>query len=490
MRCPRSPRLKIALVLACLAVGGTITACQGCLGARPTNVLVLTRQGDPTSRAIAEDYAAARGIPDERILELDLSVPLGARSIDAVAFLGEIAAPIEAHLGAIDPSGKIAVLVTTRGLPLLVEDCPSNETVHCTRAALDAALAQLGRTPDGLAFVQAPNPFFRAGVSFARLREERPEAGLRFLVARLTAPPAPDEPPGETPRLLRTTLGRRPARGAPTQQWRVSGETTPNADRRAAAALLLGPVEALLARLAQDVCEDCAEASEERPLLGRILLLPDTSSAPEQTTRLAYPGALLSLGATPGDAPSPVTAFDRFLSRWLARGAGAISVHLDDPRLSGVARPEETVSAWTRGATAVEAHFAGLPRLGLSQVFVGDPLTRLTPGPWGDLLQRDADGDGVENSDDNCPYEANPDQRDTNGDGHGNRCDADVDNDGWVESSSGSIYPVDERGDLEAIALTARGGPYDPHHDLDGDGRVDERDVLIARLALGRSPGR
>jgi hypothetical protein len=42
----------------------------------------------------------------------------------------------------------------------------------------------------------------------------------------------------------------------------------------------------------------------------------------------------------------------------------------------------------------------------------------------------DTDGDGVDDSHDNCPTVANPDQKDTDGDGIGDACDKDIDNDG------------------------------------------------------------
>ena len=44
----------------------------------------------------------------------------------------------------------------------------------------------------------------------------------------------------------------------------------------------------------------------------------------------------------------------------------------------------------------------------------------------------DSDGDGFGNSADNCAQIANADQTDTDQDGYGNRCDADLNNDQFV----------------------------------------------------------
>ena len=51
-----------------------------------------------------------------------------------------------------------------------------------------------------------------------------------------------------------------------------------------------------------------------------------------------------------------------------------------------------------------------------------------------DSHDNDMDGDGVNNSIDNCPSKYNPKQRDVDGDGYGDRCDSDLDGDGIIDS--------------------------------------------------------
>jgi hypothetical protein len=197
--------------------------------------------------------------------------------------------------------------------------------------------------------------------------------------------------------------------------------------------------------------------------------------------RLAAPGVVIALGApAPGE-------LDAFVGGWIERGARALSTHIEDPSLGGVTRPAIQLRGWAEGRSAVEAHWNSVPLLAWVNVFVGDPLLVLPDGAPVDTGDRD--GDGVPDTADNCLDVPNPQQRDSNGDGVGNRCDPDVDDDGRVATSWGRIYPVDARGDLEAIALTARNGPYDPDHDLDGNGTVDADDVAIAQLWLFRRPG-
>jgi len=88
----------------------------------------------------------------------------------------------------------------------------------------------------------------------------------------------------------------------------------------------------------------------------------------------------------------------------------------------------------------------------------------------------DADGDGVPDDIDNCLGVFNPDQRDTNGNGFGNRCDADFNGDGVVNFADLAI-------------LRGRFTTSDPDADLNGDGVVNFADLAIFQSLFGRPPG-
>ena len=52
----------------------------------------------------------------------------------------------------------------------------------------------------------------------------------------------------------------------------------------------------------------------------------------------------------------------------------------------------------------------------------------------------DTDDDGIPDSDDNCPSTPNPDQADFDGDGLGDVCDEDDDNDGELDTTDSVSY--------------------------------------------------
>ncbi len=88
----------------------------------------------------------------------------------------------------------------------------------------------------------------------------------------------------------------------------------------------------------------------------------------------------------------------------------------------------------------------------------------------------DTDGDGVLDAGDNCTLAANADQRDSNGDGFGNLCDADLNND--------NIVNVVDLGLLRSVFFTA-----DADADFNGDGVVNVVDLGLMRAAFFAAPG-
>jgi hypothetical protein len=500
-RTMRPARLENTL----LALLGALVL-QACSFGERDDIMVLVRANDPISKAIGDYYAAARDIPTHRVLSLSLSGASSAAvqdEIDQATFDSEIAAPIEAYLAATDPDRDVSILVTTLGIPVRLGHCEPNQPHYprdCRSSAVDAALAGLGRLittadpPDpasgqsGAGRIEAnANPYFGDPRPFEEFRRAEPTAKLRFLVARLSGPAALDASGSKLPIALRRLIdGEQSPASQDAAVWKVLANA-PKASRDPASRALIDPIHDLLPKNGHRVCDGCARSAASDAPSGVVFQHGRSGNvAGTMPERLAFPGLVIALGSLGNDA----RPLDRSLGHWLSRGARAISLHLDDPSLGGVTRPATLLRAWTEGRTAVEAHFNSVPHLGWTNVFVGDPLLTTANSTDRTKAEReDRDHDGILDDEDNCQGVANPDQRDSNQDGIGNRCDPDVNNDGRVDTSWGRIYPVDRRGDLESIALTARNGPFDPDHDLDGDGVVDDSDLALAQLWLFRRPG-
>ena len=88
----------------------------------------------------------------------------------------------------------------------------------------------------------------------------------------------------------------------------------------------------------------------------------------------------------------------------------------------------------------------------------------------------DSDGDGVPDESDNCIEIPNADQRDTNGDGFGNVCDADLNNDCSINFGDLALFK-------SVFAST------DPDADMNGDGSVNFGDLAILKATFLGQPG-
>lgn len=90
--------------------------------------------------------------------------------------------------------------------------------------------------------------------------------------------------------------------------------------------------------------------------------------------------------------------------------------------------------------------------------------------------EADDDNDGIANSQDNCSAQSNPQQIDADGDGIGNRCDADLNNDCIINSVDLGLF--------RAVFWTA-----DAVADFNADGTVNAQDVGIMRSSFLAAPG-
>ncbi len=88
----------------------------------------------------------------------------------------------------------------------------------------------------------------------------------------------------------------------------------------------------------------------------------------------------------------------------------------------------------------------------------------------------DRDGDSVPDLLDNCVFVANADQRDSNDNGFGDRCDADINGDGRVNA-------------LDLALLRQQFGRSGGSADLNGDGAVNALDLALLRVRFGQAPG-
>jgi subtilisin len=88
----------------------------------------------------------------------------------------------------------------------------------------------------------------------------------------------------------------------------------------------------------------------------------------------------------------------------------------------------------------------------------------------------DSDQDGIEDTCDNCILLANAAPTDTDSGGFGNRCDADLNNDGLV------LFP-------DVIHFIRAFGTTGPDSDSNGDGHLNFFDILVLLYAYLTPPG-
>ena len=94
----------------------------------------------------------------------------------------------------------------------------------------------------------------------------------------------------------------------------------------------------------------------------------------------------------------------------------------------------------------------------------------------------DTDGDGIVDHLDNCTLVANPTQLDSDHDGYGNACDADLNNSGTVTSADFGLL-------RSVLGQAAGASPLAAAADMNGSGTVTSADFGLLRARLGTASG-
>lgn len=479
---------------------------------RHPEVLVVVNGASPASVAIGEYYRRKRDVPRSNVLTIHVPLAdpaLGRRPDQAVSrgrFERRVRDPIARFLREEGLAERIRFIVLAKGVPLRVSaPCDASSLTYlrdCARASVGAELALLFSGRDGVPGIEGmANPYFDSELSFEAFRKAHPDAPLRYLVTRLDGYQEPLDEATGIPRDVKALIDRASAAGA-GGTYVVDEDPGATPGRRAGNVAMLRPAAGQVSAMSRPLVHETGDrsfVSGVEDIAGYASWGSLDAGGPGkpfygEIRGKLYPGTFapraVSVDLVSSNGRSfvhPPSYGQSLLADLIRLGVSGAAGNVFEPLLTGVTRPEVLFRAHAQTSrSAGAAYYKSVPYLGWMNTYVGDPLM---PAPSSAAAPDDRDGDGVPDASDNCVRIPNAAQRDSNGDGYGNLCDADVNGDGVVDTSWGAVSPPDARGDYEAVAITARSGGGDPDHDLDGDGDVDATDLTLVQLQLFHPPG-
>lgn len=361
-----SPRLAAWVLLGCLPLSA-LTRGQ---------LLLIANETSAASRAIAEYYAGARGLPYARICRIRVTED---EEITREVYEERIAAPVREFITRRGWRDRILCLVTTTGVPLKIR---GSLGPRGAAASVDSELATLYMELSGEPVPREgplPNPYFRKRTPFDRASFNT------YLVARLT---------GFTVADVKAMIDR--AAGARNAGIAVFDQRGPELDegnlwlRQAAQALppnrvRLDETKAVLAGL--------------RNVIGYASWGSNDASQRQRGPGFEWlPGAIATQfvstdGRTFREPPAAwrITTWDDRGNHWagspqslagdlIRQGASGVSGHVYEPFLQFTPRPRELFTAYLSGGlTLAESYWTAIPVISWMNIVVGDPLCRLGP---------------------------------------------------------------------------------------------------------------
>lgn len=476
-----------------------------------SNVLVVVNGNNELSRAIGRYYQKARKIPDVQFVELPLPAytpDLSQRSDEQISredYQQQIRDPLWQAIETRGLQKQIQFIVLMQGIPLRVRSTkpiPTEELIfRSDEASVDAEVAVLGSRLEGSAGItNSQNLFYNSGQSFGEFRKKNPDAPLRYLVTRISGYPTPLDPETQIPRDVRSLIDSAVA-PAPVAAHFVIDEDPKQPSARVGANLtFLQATAAVLTAMGLPVLHDrdASFFSTTKEIAGYVSWGSNDSAHPVPSTYGEIDGKIIPGRFAPRSVAIDIVStnarsfvfppeYGQSLTADLIRlGASGAAGHVAEPSLNGVIRPYVFFREYALGRPAAEAFYQSVPHLSWMNVYIGDPLMQIARPSI--ALPDDYDGDGHRNTIDNCRDIPNPSQLDSDGDGFGNVCDADFDNDGIVSLAFNPAL-TDRRGDLESLVAAMSSGLYNAEYDLNEDGKIDMIDLGIAQTNLFLQPG-
>lgn len=366
----------VALVLA----GAVLGAAPARAVPGPATTAILANSNIPESIALAERYAAARGVPAVQVCALPLDEVI---DVDLAEFRSQVLAPLEACLDAAAVRGRIEAVLVIRGVPLRVR-VPDGASTR--RVSLAAAL-QLWQTSSGgePLLGQAPGVTADCGGSAcyaARVRNpfrtgifgpgyEREEGGIVFRTVLVTM--LHGRSYSEAGILIDSALAAEAEGGGDGEFLFMEG-------RDPARGALDGQYPRVISDLMERGYTDARQVPFDAESTGHSLAAFFTGTATIGATiegNEFLPGALVdnltSYGAVPENFADPSMERQVSIARWVARGVAGVHGTTDEP-LNSVFPARSLITQYVDGATLAEAFHRNLPNVYWHNLVLGDPM--------------------------------------------------------------------------------------------------------------------
>ena len=340
--------------------------CQG-----PENVLLIVNESSEDSRSIGRYYATKRGLPSENVCTIQTPE---RQVISREVFNRDIQLPVVQHLKSEGLQDQILYLVSTKGVPLVVEghDGPAGDL-----ASVDSELAMTYTYLVYGSFVyhgRMENSYFAPHLKVGDFRPFLRSEQEIYLVTRLTGASLVD-----TILMIDRGLGAGGDEAAyhldlPSQQRSVRAEWL----EQAAVRLERSGVEVSVERSGKSATDlksvggYCSWGRDD-PSFGDRLPNIDWVKGALATTfekeSFAVPGH-----DAEGEGDTASTALE-----YINQGLSGFGGFVADPTLDGYFRPQILFPAYVGGHNLAESFYLSLRYLSWRQVVVGDPLVSLYP---------------------------------------------------------------------------------------------------------------